>query len=137
MRTILITMVVFLTSSFSFSTADIKDKVKAWISPPEADNIINPYQRNTFATAEGKKIYVQICFICHGDKGKGDGLGGLALVPRPADLATLKVQGQTDGAIFWKITEGRPPMASYKTTYSEIQRWQLVNFLRTFNKIKK
>jgi mono/diheme cytochrome c family protein len=36
----------------------------------------------------------------------------------------------TDGELFWKITEGRPPMPSYEHQLSETQRWQLVNYLR-------
>jgi len=40
------------------------------------------------------------------------------------------VQNQSDGAIYWKITNGNPPMASYKETLTEEQRWQLVNYIR-------
>lgn len=67
---------------------------------------------------------------CHGTKGKGDGLAGINLKPRPQDLMSAAVQGQSDGAIFWKINEGRAPMASYKTTFTSEQIWQLVNYLR-------
>jgi mono/diheme cytochrome c family protein len=38
----------------------------------------------------------------------------------------------TDGEIFWKMTEGRKPMPSFKKQLTDEQRWQLVNFLRTF-----
>ncbi len=63
-----------------------------------------------------------LCVVCHGAKGKGDGVGGSGLTPKPTNLADSDAQGQTDGVIFWKITEGRPPMASYKTVLPENKR---------------
>jgi len=52
------------------------------------------------------------------------------LEKKPADLST-KVKAQTDGALFWKISEGRSPMVSWKSL-SETQRWELVNYIKTF-----
>ena len=101
-----------------------------WKAPPEADKLVNPLKGQAAATAEGKKTFVQLCSMCHGDKGKGDGVAGLALNPRPANYTLEKTQMQSDGVFFWKMSEGRPPMASYKTILSETQRWQLVNYIR-------
>jgi mono/diheme cytochrome c family protein len=53
--------------------------------------------------------------------------------PPPASLAVAMrdgTNGMTDGEIFWKITEGRRPMPSFKKELTDEQRWQLVNFLR-------
>jgi len=105
-----------------------------WIAPEEADALVNPYKNNTEATKEGKKQFNQLCAICHGNKGKGDGIAGAALNPKPANFTTVKFQSQTDGAIFWKMTNGRSPMASYKEILTDDQRWQLVNYLRTLSK---
>lgn len=101
-----------------------------WVAPPEANQLKNPYQGNATATAQGKKVYVTICHVCHGNKGKGDGPAGVSLNPRPANLTSQKVQQQTDGAIFWKMTNGKPPMASYKDMLTPEQRWGLVNYIR-------
>ena len=105
-----------------------------WKAPDSADQIKNPYKGNEKATLAGKKLYVQNCAICHGNKGKGDGMAGMALKPRPANLTKDVVQKQTDGAIFWKMTEGRAPMAAYKEALTAEQRWQLVNFIRSLKK---
>ncbi len=105
-----------------------------WKAPPEADKLINPIKGDAKATASGKKLYNQMCAICHGNKGKGDGMAGINLNPRPGDLSGEKFQSQTDGAVFWKISEGRSPMASYKTALTETQRWHLINYLRTLKK---
>jgi mono/diheme cytochrome c family protein len=108
-----------------------------WVVPKSADKIINPLKGIVGATKTGKKLYGKYCTICHGAKGKGDGMAGAALNPRPANFTKDKFQNQTDGAIHWKLTEGRSPMASYKTILNEEQRWQLVNYMRTFKKVKK
>ncbi len=105
-----------------------------WKAPATADQLKNPLQGNVAAIEEGKKLYQQFCTPCHGKKGKGDGIAGMSLNPRPTNLAHKSVQEQSDGAIFWKMTEGRPPMAAYKQVFSETQRWQLVNFIRDIGK---
>jgi len=105
-----------------------------WVAPASTDSYNNPYKGSDKATKAGKKLYAQMCAICHGNKGKGDGMAGISLKPRPANFTKDIVQKQTDGAIFWKLSEGKAPMASYKNTLSEEQRWQLINYLRTFDK---
>ena len=101
-----------------------------WFAPKEANELKNPVAGKVAATAKGKINFVKTCLPCHGAKGKGDGPAGISLKPRPQDLMSAAVQGQSDGAIFWKINEGRAPMASYKTTFTAEQIWQLVNYLR-------
>jgi len=107
-----------------------------WSAPPEADKIVNPLKGNTDATKKGKKLYVQMCAVCHGDLGKGDGIAGTALDPPPGNFTSQKVQTQTDGSLFWKMTNGNPPMIAYKEFLTEEQRWQLVNYIREFGKNK-
>ena len=102
-----------------------------WIAPAGASDFENPYNNDANATKAGKKLYSQNCSICHGVKGKGDGLAGMALDPRPSDFTKEIVQNQADGAIHWKISEGNAPMAAYKTVFTEEQRWQLVNYIRS------
>ncbi len=105
-----------------------------WKAPQEANNIENPLKGNTTVITEGKVLYNNMCGICHGTKGKGDGMAGMSLKPRPTNFTKAAVQSQSDGAIYWKITEGRAPMATYKASLTEEQRWQLVNYIRTFSK---
>jgi mono/diheme cytochrome c family protein len=54
-----------------------------------------------------------MCVLCHGLKGEGNGESGLSLERKPANFIVLKVITESDGAIFWKITHGKAPMASY------------------------
>ncbi len=105
-----------------------------WVAPASADKIKNPLADNAKAWKRGKKTYDAMCAICHGTKGKGDGIAGMALKPRPADLTSKDVQSQSDGAIYWKLTTGKPPMASYKALLKDKQRWELVNYIRKLKK---
>mgnify|MGYP003643987635 CR=1 FL=1 len=104
---------------------------KEWVAPASADKIVNPLKGDANAAASGKKLYKVLCLVCHGPKGKGDGMGGAGLTPKPTDLTSAKFQAQSDGAIFWKIAEGRAPMASYKSSIPEKKRWEIINYIRT------
>jgi mono/diheme cytochrome c family protein len=120
---------------FAFSNKQIDNVVNdPWKAPKEADELKNPFTDNEKALKAGKKLYSQMCSICHGSKGKGDGMAGGALNPKPTNFTSENVQNQSDGALYWKMSEGRSPMASYKGVLKEEQRWQLVNYIRSFKK---
>lgn len=104
---------------------------EAWIAPESANQMTNPVAKDATSIKSGSKIFQSMCWTCHGNGGKGDGPASAGLVPKPGNLTSEQVQAQTDGALFWKISEGRGPMSSYKTTLSTTQRWQLINYLRT------
>lgn len=104
-----------------------------WIAPEWADTLKFPFTNNSNTEQKGKILFEKLCTACHGNAGKGDGAAGVALKPRPQDLTSAMVQKQTKGAIFWKITTGRSPMASYKTVLTDDQRWQLVSYIRKLN----
>jgi len=108
--------------------------ISDWKAPASADKIINPIKITEPSINIGKKLYTTYCAACHGNKGKGDGLAAASLNPKPANFTLDKIQNQTDGAIYWKLTEGRSPMAGYKGSLSDEQRWHLVNFIRTLKK---
>ena len=93
--------------------------------------------KNATVLADAKKLYTTNCAPCHGDKGRGDGPAAQALSPKPADHSSVLVQGETDGSLFWKLSEGRNPMPGYKKILTEQQRWELVNYIRTLAKTPK
>ena len=77
-----------------------------------------------------------MCVVCHGTKGKGDGIAAAGLKVQPADHTSSLVQGQTDGSLFWEISNGHSPMPAYAKVISDKQRWELINFIRTLDKAK-
>lgn len=119
-------VIMSLSSSTFYQTGE-------WVAPPEADKLVNPVANDAKATARGKKIYNQLCWVCHGKLGKGDGPTGKDLDPRPANHASSAVQSQSDGAIYWKIGKGKGEMTAYGNLLSKTQRWQLTNYIRTLS----
>lgn len=105
-----------------------------WTAPPWTDTLKNPFADNVKAIAEGKKIYENACWTCHGINGKGDGPAAKTINPKPADHTSEKVLKQSDGALFWKITKGNGLMAGYEKIYSKQQRWKIVSYLRKLKK---
>lgn len=105
-----------------------------WVAPKYVEKLKNPLAGNAAATKEGKTLFRTNCVTCHGDKGEGNGPSAATLNPKPKNLTSKVVQAQPDGAIFWKITTGKPPMLSWQQTLNEKQRWSLVNYIRELGK---
>jgi mono/diheme cytochrome c family protein len=102
-----------------------------WKAPARAAKKKNPIGVDEKSIAAGKTIYTQQCFTCHGPEGKGDGPSAKDLEKRPGDLSNPKLREQTDGALFWKITEGRKPMPTFEKLLTEEDRWNVINYVRT------
>ncbi len=104
-----------------------------WKAPDAAKKMKNLVASDVSSLAAGKIIYTKECGKCHGKKGMGDGPNAATLDKNPEPLNNASVKGQTDGELFWKISEGKKPMPSTKKSLTDDQRWQLVNYIRTFN----
>jgi mono/diheme cytochrome c family protein len=100
-----------------------------WKAPASAKALKNPVERAAGLKA-GKSLFDTDCAMCHGKTGKGDGPAGAALNPKPENLAGKEVQRQTDGELFWKISEGRGAMPAWKSL-AEKDRWSLVRYIRS------
>ncbi len=103
-----------------------------WVAPVRAAKKKNPVTLDDGSVAKGKALYLKECLSCHGPAGKGDGPGAKDLEKKPGDLASPKLWEQSDGALFWKLAEGRKPMPTYVPTFSEEDRWNVINYVRTF-----
>lgn len=96
-----------------------------WEAPADAAAKPNPEAKNPDAPAAGRKLYMRTCVGCHEEDGSGKDTGA-------ADLRSPEVQAQSDGALFWKITNGNTDagMPSF-ASLPETDRWDVVTFLRT------
>lgn len=99
-----------------------------WKAPTSAKTLKAPASTPNSAKL-GAALFQENCVICHGKTGKGDGEAAQAMNPRPKALTDRAVQAQTDGELFWKISEGREAMPGWKSM-SEKDRWSLVQYLR-------
>lgn len=102
----------------------------AWEAPAAEKAKKNPLPADAATIAQGKKVADVNCVSCHGAKGKGDGAAAAALNPKPADWTSKKVQAESDGEIFWKLSTGRGAMPSWKFL-PENDRWALVRYIRS------
>lgn len=123
--------VVLMSFSLTSNLSTIyQDK---WVAPASSKELVNP-RTGAESTANGKSIYETRCLVCHGVTGNGDGPAGKALNPPAGIFTSDAIQSQTDGEIFWKISEGRGAMVGWKLILSDQDRWDLVNYIRTFKK---
>ena len=103
----------------------------AWKAPPRAANTRNPIPPDDRSLAAGKTLYAKECAACHGDTGKGNGPDAAELSLQPPDFSAPSVSDQSDGELFWKMTEGRKPMPRYGRLLHDDDRWNLVNYIRS------
>ena len=98
---------------------------KKWEAPGDAAAKPNPEAKNPDAQAVGRKLYMRTCVGCHQEDGSGKDTGA-------ANLRSPEVQAQSDGALFWKITNGNSEagMPSF-ASLPETDRWDVVTFVRT------
>ena len=84
---------------------------------------------------EGAELYADNCATCHGDRGYGDGEGGAALSPRPANIARMiRMPMMGDRYLFWTLAEGGDPVGSampaFKEVLSDDEIWSIVAAMR-------
>lgn len=130
---LLMLVVVFLGAGMMSAFAPFQGK--PWTVPDAAKNKKNPVASNAESIAAGKELWTTHCKSCHGTKGLGDGSKAAQLKTEPGDFSKADFHSQTDGALFYKTTEGRDDMPSYKKKIPDDQeRWSLVVYMRTFKK---
>jgi len=128
---------LFSCSVIAQTKAEIDAHKHFWNTPSSADTLINPYSHQLAAKDSGKVLYMKICAVCHGNAGKGDGIAAAGLPQQPADHTSAIVQSQTDGALYYELSNGHSPMPGYKSTLTEKQRWELICYIRSLNKTTK
>ena len=102
----------------------------AWDCPPDTASLQNPVPATPAAVAAGERLARTSCADCHGETGRGDGPAASALARHPANWRASGVQAQTDGCIFWKLTNGRGNMPASKGM-PEADRWRIVRYIRS------
>ena len=122
-------MVVFQVLILAPSKVSAQDTT--WIAPIKFDTLSNPLAISDRVLAAGNNIYSQLCAVCHGNNGAGDGITAAALQPKPANFRTALFQNQSDGTIYFKISDGRPPMPPFKSQLSDQQIWAIIHYLRS------
>ena len=131
-KTILMTVVLGCSVMFfSFSP----DGKKPWVAPANSSSMKNPVASSPESISEGKALYAKHCQSCHGKSGMGDGTKASELKTEPGDFSKSAFQSQSDGSIFYKISEGRDDMPSFKKKITDANDiWNVVNYVRSLKK---
>ena len=126
-----ILLVFFLASTAIHAQ---QPKGKPWAAPEAAAKVKNPNKEDAEFIAAGKALYSKHCKSCHGSSGKGDGPKASGLEISCGDFTSPEFKAETEGAIYYKTTEGRDPMPTFKKKITDEERWQIVSYIETLGK---
>ena len=127
---LLLFSLAFVAMSFRFISEN-----DPWPVPDKYVKMANPVASDATSIATGKELWSKNCQSCHGKSGKGDGPKAAQLKTLPEDMTKPDVQTQADGAFFYKTSEGRKDMPSFKKKIPDQEDiWALVNYIRTLKK---
>jgi mono/diheme cytochrome c family protein len=107
---IVLVSIVFI----SFFTLSFQPGPKVWEVPEKYQKMKNPIPSSASSIKIGKDMYVRYCKSCHGTKGKGEGTQAVKQNMTTGDFTTIAFTKETDGAVFYKMTEGHNEMPSIK-----------------------
>ena len=82
-------------------------------------------------------LFQELCSVCHGVGGKGDGPSARGFEPKPADFTNCKVMAKDSDEVLLKIIKGggqsvgrSTVMPAWGDSLSEQQIGELVKFIR-------
>lgn len=127
----LIGLLLVSTALYSFTV----DQGKPWPVPDKNAKMANPVKSDGESVKLGKEVWNKHCSSCHGKAGAGDGSKAAQLETPMEDMAAAVVQDQSDGALYYKISEGRDEMPTFKKKIPDTEElWSVVNYIRTLKK---
>lgn len=88
----------------------------------------NPYPHTDKVIAEGKVLYTQFCYPCHGEDGGGKG----PVAEQYKGVANLNGQAYTNlpgGHIYHVITNGKGRMWPHGSQVNPDERWKIVHYV--------
>lgn len=128
-----VTLIAVCTMCLAFTT--LQQTPKPWPVPEKNAKMANPVKPDKESLSTAKSLWSLDCASCHGKTGLGDGNKAAQLKTQPQDLTKASLQSQSDGSLFYKISEGRDDMPSFKKKIPDAEdTWSLVNYIRTLKK---
>lgn len=123
-RSLLTLALVFASAAMAYAAAD-----GSWLKHvPDADRALkNPYAGQADAIAAGGRVFEDHCAKCHGADAEGRG--------KKPSLKSSRVQGATDGEIFWLLKNGN--LAKGMPTWNKLPeetRWQVIAYVKSLGK---
>lgn len=95
------------------------------------DSLMNPLAKTEPNMENGKKLFDIYCSVCHGKKGKGDGV--LVKNEKFLGVPNYKDRDITEGSIYHTIYYGLNSMGSHASQLNEKERWQVTMYVDKLN----
>lgn len=112
--------------------------MRRWAVPSDLSDVANPVPLSEAVLADGRAHFADHCAGCHGNDGKGGGLGK-QMYPKAPDMTLAGTQSMSDGEIFAIIENGirltGMPGFGTGTAESAYGSWGLVHFIRHLPKL--
>ena len=144
---ILIAVIVFASMiRRGFSAHDEPSRIEAamaramrhWSVPADLRDAKNPVPLTPAVLAEARAHFADHCAGCHGNDGKGGGMGK-QMYPKAPDMTAAPTQSLSDGELFSIIENGvrltGMPGFGAGTAESAYGTWTLVHFIRHLPKL--
>ncbi|HEX6100079.1 MAG TPA: c-type cytochrome [Thermoanaerobaculia bacterium] len=129
-----------------FSARDEPSRIEAvlaramrrWAAPSDLRGMKNPVPLTPEILADGRAHFADHCASCHGNDGKGSGIG-TQMYPKAPDMTLPATQELSDGELFSIIENGvrltGMPAFGTGTAESAHASWGLVHFIRHLPKL--
>ena len=94
----------------------------------------NPLAPTPEHLARGRELFLITCATCHGPDARGDGPTAHRTILPPADLTAGTPAQRTDGYLYATIRGGSIVMPAYGDATSDVERWEIVLYLRALQR---
>jgi mono/diheme cytochrome c family protein len=107
--------------------------IRSSVERRAAHSMPNPVPATPEVLSAARDNYNSHCASCHGSGGDGQGDKAGELWTKPTDFRNAaRMNRSTDGDLYWVTTKGSWPMPAFEKQLSDLQRWQLIDYIRTF-----
>lgn len=117
---------IFFAGASSMRPAIEGTVSRAEPSPDEAQ----PRLMTEAMLARGRQRYNIFCLPCHGASGDGQGMIVGRGFPRPAPLASAKVEHETATTLYDVTSKGQGTMYGFASRVPSADRWAIVAYIR-------
>lgn len=93
---------------------------------------VNPVPADEVSLQRGEILYGIHCALCHGDGGRGDGPLSGYFSRTPEILSSPRTTAEFDGTVYLMILQGVGEMPALAENLTVRERWDVINYIRTF-----
>lgn len=147
LRSLILVAAPFFTAALWMDDQPVSKPYRSRVLPPAVGSVpvtgtegggpatdqVNPVPADPASLKQGSTLFQINCAMCHGATSAQVGPVGMKLKPPPPTLDRERVQARSDAAIFSAVTQGFGRMPPFRDKLSVVERWHLVNYLRSRN----